>query len=125
MTPAYYDITITGKGLRDEESAEMLDIILKSTVYDLRVCMTGNIASGIQTNIIAQKEFASFYAKREKHAKRRLKPSMFFRQCKLKTKSENNLAEKAWCQCQISFIPNYQLTGHDFEIIRSASLVPK
>ena len=26
---------ITGKGLRDEESAEMLDIILASTVYDL------------------------------------------------------------------------------------------
>lgn len=67
VTPAYYDITITGKGFRDEESAEMLDIILKSTVYDLaRMYDWGAIASGLQGNIIAQKEFASFYAKREK-----------------------------------------------------------
>lgn len=67
VTPAYYDITITGKGLRDEESAEMLDIILSSTVYDLaRMYDWGAVASGLQTNIIAQKEFASYYAKREK-----------------------------------------------------------
>lgn len=67
VTPAYYDITITGKGLRDEESAEMLDIILKSTVYDLaRMYDWGTIASGLTGNIIAQKEFASYYARREK-----------------------------------------------------------
>ncbi len=67
ITPAYYDITITGKGLRDEKSAEMLDIILGSTVYDLaRMYDWGSIASGIINNIIAKKEFASFYAKREK-----------------------------------------------------------
>jgi ABC-type glycerol-3-phosphate transport system substrate-binding protein len=77
VTPAYYDITITGKGLRDEESAEMLDIILKSTVYDLaRMYDWGTLASGIQTNIIAQKEFASFYAKREKHAKKALEKTI-------------------------------------------------
>ncbi len=66
VTPAYYDITITGKGLRDEDSAEMLDIILQTTVYDLaRMYDWGALASGLQGNIIAQKEFASFYAKRE------------------------------------------------------------
>ena len=32
ITPAYYEITITGKGLRDEESAEMLDIILRHRI---------------------------------------------------------------------------------------------
>jgi hypothetical protein len=66
VTPAYYDITITGKGLRDEESAEMLDIILGSTVYDLaRMYDWGTVASGLTNNIIAQKEFPSFYAKLE------------------------------------------------------------
>lgn len=35
LTPAYYDVALTGKGLRDEQSAEMLDIILKDRRYDL------------------------------------------------------------------------------------------
>ena len=63
--------------MRDEESAEMLDIILKSTVYDLaHMYDWGTLASGIQTNIIAQKEFASFYAKREKHANKALEKTI-------------------------------------------------
>ena len=67
ITPAYYDITITGKGLRDEESAEMLDIILASTVYDLaRMYDWGGIASGLTGNIVAGKEFSSYFARREK-----------------------------------------------------------
>jgi hypothetical protein len=69
ITPAYYDITITGKGLRDEESADMLDIILASTVYDLaRMYDWGGLASGITGNIGAGREFSSFFAKREKAA---------------------------------------------------------
>lgn len=35
LTPAYYDITLKSKSARDEESAEMLDIIFASRVYDL------------------------------------------------------------------------------------------
>lgn len=35
LTPAYYDIALTGKSLRDEESSEMLDIILASRTFDL------------------------------------------------------------------------------------------
>ncbi len=35
LTPAYYDITLQGKSVRDEESADMLDIIFESRVYDL------------------------------------------------------------------------------------------
>jgi len=35
VTPAYYDVTLQGKILRDEESTEMLDIILSSRVFDL------------------------------------------------------------------------------------------
>ncbi len=35
LTPAYYDISLKYKGLRDEESADMIDIILKSRTFDL------------------------------------------------------------------------------------------
>ena len=33
--PAYYDVALTGKHIRDEDSAEMLDIILDGRVFDL------------------------------------------------------------------------------------------
>ena len=35
LTPAYYDTTLEGKFLRDEDSKPMLDIILSSKIYDL------------------------------------------------------------------------------------------
>lgn len=35
LTPAYYEVAITRKAMRDEESIEMLDIILKDRRYDL------------------------------------------------------------------------------------------
>ncbi|MHC1695255.1 MAG: extracellular solute-binding protein [Eubacteriales bacterium] len=35
LTPAYYDITITNKLIRDEDSAYMLDIIFSTRQYDL------------------------------------------------------------------------------------------
>ncbi len=35
LRPAYYDAALTGKYLRDEESVEMLDIIIAERVYDL------------------------------------------------------------------------------------------
>ena len=35
VTPAYYEKTLVGKYIRDEESEEMIDLILSSHVYDL------------------------------------------------------------------------------------------
>ena len=35
LTPAYYDITLKGKALRDEESIAMLDLVLNSRHYDM------------------------------------------------------------------------------------------
>lgn len=32
---AYFDVTITNKTIRDEESAEMLDLIFSTRIYDL------------------------------------------------------------------------------------------
>ena len=37
LTPAYYEQTLIGKTIRDEESAEMLDIIFSSLVYDVGI----------------------------------------------------------------------------------------
>ena len=35
VRPAYYDINLTGKYMRDNDSEEMLDIIFKSVIYDI------------------------------------------------------------------------------------------
>ena len=35
VTPAYYDINLIGQSTRDEESADMLDIIFDSLVFDI------------------------------------------------------------------------------------------
>ena len=66
VTPAYYDVTITGKALRDENSEEMLNIILDSAVYDMaRMYNWGSFASGIAGDLKGEKDFASQYAKKE------------------------------------------------------------
>ena len=68
LTPAYYDVALKGKYIRDEESAEMLDIILAQRAYDLGMIFNwGNMFSTI-TGMSTQKnaDFSSLYAKREK-----------------------------------------------------------
>ena len=46
VTPAVYDVTITNKALRDEESREMLKIIMNNRVYDFAtIYQWGNILS--------------------------------------------------------------------------------
>ena len=37
VTPAFYDVSITNKLMRDEDSLEMLNIILKSRIYDVGI----------------------------------------------------------------------------------------
>ena len=37
LTPAYYDQTLIGRTIRDEESADMIDIILASRVFDVGI----------------------------------------------------------------------------------------
>ena len=56
ILPAYYDVTLTRKHTRDEESGEMLDIIFNSAVYDIGVVYNlgsyiGNLESMIQRNV--------------------------------------------------------------------------
>ncbi len=64
ITPAYYDVALTGKYMRDDESAEMLDLIIDSCVYDLgHIFGWGGLSSGF-TTLVKNKstDFASMYA---------------------------------------------------------------
>lgn len=52
VTPAYYDVTLESKMLRDEESVEMLDIILNTTMFELGYIWTwGGIYSTICNSV--------------------------------------------------------------------------
>lgn len=67
LTPAYYDTVITGKGLRDMDSWEMLDLILDSAIYDLgRMYDWGGFASGIASSIHNKREISSSYKRKSK-----------------------------------------------------------
>ena len=68
LTPAYYDVALTYKYMRDNESAEMLDIILDSRCFDLGLIYNwGSLASGINS-IITNGKAESFASTWEKSA---------------------------------------------------------
>ena len=63
LTPAFYEITLAGKALRDEDSEEMLSIILSSRAYDIgEIYDWGGVCSTI-FNATRSRDFASQYAK--------------------------------------------------------------
>jgi len=71
LTPAYYDVTLEGKAFRDEESKEMVDIILADRNYDIgSIYDWGTIQSIFQNEFYAKKssDFASAYAAIEESA---------------------------------------------------------
>lgn len=67
LTPAYYDVALKSKASRDDESAEMLDIIFSNRVYDLGEYFNfGSIFDAINT--VCQNEskgMASEYEKKK------------------------------------------------------------
>ncbi len=66
LTPAYYDIALTYKYMRDDDSAEMLDIILDSRCFDLGLIYNwGSLSSSIQ-NIITNGKTENFSSTWEK-----------------------------------------------------------
>ena len=71
LTPAFYDTAFATKYTRDDESIEMLDIILRSRIYDWMTMFNfGNIYSNIHTQI--QKDslnIVSLFEKYEEKAK--------------------------------------------------------
>lgn len=65
LTPAYYDITLKTKASRDEESADMLDLIFASRVYDL-ACMYDFGSMFVTINTLCEQTNASFTSAVEK-----------------------------------------------------------
>ncbi|MFA6948634.1 MAG: ABC transporter substrate-binding protein [Eubacteriales bacterium] len=65
LTSAYYDTNLTTKYMRDEDSIEMLEIILRNRIYDLGRFYTIGGTQGIFSSVISQgnNDFASQYAK--------------------------------------------------------------
>ncbi|MHB1151506.1 MAG: hypothetical protein ACYCWE_14295 [Eubacteriales bacterium] len=61
---AYYNVTLTGKYTRDEESLDMLKIIFDSRMYDIgKVFGWGNLTSVIDNTIKNGEGFTSLYEK--------------------------------------------------------------
>ena len=70
LTPAYYEVALKGKFMRDEESGEMLDLIMRDRVFDLGYIFDwGNLGSSYCSTVMKKKaDFASLYEKGEPKA---------------------------------------------------------
>lgn len=55
LTKAYYDVTLTNKYFRDEESGDMLDIIFANRTYDIGYIMNVGNLSSIPQNLLNAK----------------------------------------------------------------------
>ena len=74
VTPAYYDVCLTGKTVRDTESAAMLDIIFASKHFDIGMVLD---FGGFRTSMTSQEskassDVASTFAKIESKAQKAL-----------------------------------------------------
>lgn len=71
---AYYDVALTGKHIRDEDSAQMLDLILAGRVFDLGYIYNVGTFAGMMSSMISKKtaDFASYYANLESKAQTNL-----------------------------------------------------
>ncbi|MCL2517046.1 MAG: hypothetical protein FWF15_00655 [Oscillospiraceae bacterium] len=72
VRPALIDTTVTDKLIRDNDSAEMIDLLLNTRVYELGVLYNWGDLMGTLLYPVAQKrvnEFASNYAKNEEKIK--------------------------------------------------------
>lgn len=72
VTPAYYDVTLKEKVSRDQDSADMLDLIFETRVYDLGwyYQIGGYTESVMHLFRNYRNDFSSMYSKSEKMAKK-------------------------------------------------------
>lgn len=70
LRPAYYETTLVGKYIRDDESVAMLDIILANRVYDLGLYYQLGTYNERMMDLLRQRkgDFVSVYAKHESSA---------------------------------------------------------
>ena len=66
LTKAYYDICVTGKSVRDEESVEMLDIIFRNYMIDYADLLGDSYTGPILNALAGEKEVASTVASSSK-----------------------------------------------------------
>ncbi len=70
VTPAWYEMAMKGKYLRDNESCQMFDIITKSVWYDFAVINTSALGDPVFVTRGAEQRregnFASYWKKKEK-----------------------------------------------------------
>lgn len=71
---AYYDVALTGKHIRDEDSAEMLDVILAGRVFDMGYIYNIGTLANMMSSMISKKsaDFTSYYSKLESKAQTNL-----------------------------------------------------
>ncbi|MDD4772002.1 MAG: hypothetical protein PHZ09_00160 [Eubacteriales bacterium] len=75
VTPAYFEVALATKYARDEESADMLDIVKAGRIYDLGYYNNAlSVFNSIGQYMFTTKnrDFASLYAKNEKNANKNL-----------------------------------------------------
>lgn len=70
VTPAFYDLTLTGKTIRDKDSAEMLEIIYGNKIYDIGYFFQWGNLTNLVMNAYNKKDInlTSLYEKAEKAA---------------------------------------------------------
>ena len=66
ITPAYYEVTVTNKLIRDEDSIEMMEIILKNRVLDLSYLYNWGEISGLFGGISTSGKAETFVSQLEK-----------------------------------------------------------
>ena len=68
VNPAFYDLTVTNKLVRDEESLEMLDILMNNRSFDLGITFNWGDMESMLNPIIANRKntFASIYESAER-----------------------------------------------------------
>lgn len=81
IIPAYYDVVLQNKYLRDDKSIEMLDYIYEGAVYDLAYYDSGHIGGklanpGYDLSKDDKLTFSTFYAQNESATKELIEKSM-------------------------------------------------
>lgn len=62
LRPAYYETALSKKYLRDEESVEMLDLVIDNRSYELELAFSFGVSTAVNSIVLNEKEPASTFA---------------------------------------------------------------
>ena len=66
LRPAYYEVALSMKYLRDKESVEMLDLVIDNRAYELEHAFSFGASSAVETIVLSGTDPASTFAKQQK-----------------------------------------------------------